>query len=93
MLSYYICSDVVSYVISSSATKCILTAAVRVTAPPSLFSSIWRTTHIMTLVIMKISRAFRYFLPVRVRYLPQPLLLKHPTSCSFLNDKQQFDVI
>jgi len=84
MLSHYICSDIVSYVLSSSATKCLLTDALRVTVPPSLFSSIWRTAHIMTPVIMKISLDFCYFLPVKVRYFPQSLLLKHPTSMFFL---------
>jgi hypothetical protein len=83
MLSYYICSDIVRYVLSSSATKCLLTAALRVIVPPRLFSSIWRTAHIMTLVIMKLSRTFCYFLHVRVRNVPQPLILKHPTSMYF----------
>ena len=84
MLSYYTCSDIFSYVLSSPATKCLPTAAVRVTVPPSLFSSIWWTAHIMTLVIMKLSRAFYYFPPVRVSYYSQPLLLKHHTSMFFL---------
>jgi hypothetical protein len=76
MLSYYTCSDIVRYVLTSPATKCLSITAVCVTAPPTLFSSIWRRAHIMRLVIMKLSRAFCYFLPARVRKFPQPLLLK-----------------
>ena len=87
MLSYYTCSDIVSYALSSSATKCLLTDALRVTVPPSFFSSIWRTAHIMTLtlVIMKISLAFCYLHLARVRYFHPSVLLKHPTSMFFLN--------